>query len=87
MARIAAYFANTVSRSKGSFDFTMNWAMRIIRLIKDLKDFTTTFLPCKNTPIGYPIYYSVFDVENTLMIITVSDRHGRSASYEDRDLL
>lgn len=43
------YFANTTKRNKNSFDFTMNWAKSDNTLIKDLKDFTTTFsrsIPC-----------------------------------------
>src|SRR6056300_1104692 len=42
------YFANTVTRNKNSFDFTMNWALADNSLIKDLKDFTATFFQ-KNT--------------------------------------
>jgi type I restriction enzyme R subunit len=38
------YFANTTKRNKNSFDFTMNWAQADNNLIKDLKDFTATFL-------------------------------------------
>ena len=37
------YFANTIKRDKNSFDFTMNWVKADNTLIKDLKDFTTTF--------------------------------------------
>ena len=37
------YFANTTKRNKNSFDFTMNWAKADNSLIKDLKDFTSTF--------------------------------------------
>ena len=37
------YFANTTTRNKNSFDFTMNWARADNTLIKDLKDFTATF--------------------------------------------
>ena len=42
------YFANTVTRNKNSYDFTMNWAKADNTLIKDLKDFTATFFQ-KNT--------------------------------------
>ena len=38
------YFANTTKRDKNSYDFTMNWATAKNTLIKDLKDFTATFL-------------------------------------------
>jgi len=37
------YFANTTQRDKNNFDFTMHWAKADNSLIKDLKDFTTTF--------------------------------------------
>ena len=62
------YFANTVERSKNSFDFTMNWAQADNSLIKDLKDFTATFLQ-KNTLLKVLFTYSVFDVSNTLLIM------------------
>lgn len=62
------YFANTTKREKNSFDFTMNWARSNNSLIKDLKDFTTTFL-AKNTLLNILINYSVFDVTNTLLIM------------------
>ncbi len=42
------YFANTTTRNKNSFDFTINWAKSDNTLIKDLKDFTATFFQ-KNT--------------------------------------
>ena len=38
------YFANTTQRDKNSFDFTINWASSDNKPIKDLKDFTATFL-------------------------------------------
>ena len=62
------YFANTTKREKNSFDFTMNWARSDNSLIKDLKDFTATFL-AKNTLLNILINYSVFDVNNTLLIM------------------
>ncbi|MEE1112174.1 MAG: type I restriction endonuclease subunit R [Bacteroidales bacterium] len=62
------YFANTVERNKNSFDFTMNWANAKNTLIKDLKDFTATFLQ-KNTLLHVIFTYSVFDVNNTLLIM------------------
>lgn len=62
------YFANTVTRNKNSFDFTMNWAKADNNLIKDLKDFTATFFQ-KNTLLNVILTYSVFDVSNTLLIM------------------
>jgi len=62
------YFANTTKRDKNSFDFTMNWAKSDNTLIKDLKDFTATFLQ-KKTLLDVIIHYSVFDVSNTLLIM------------------
>lgn len=62
------YFANTVKRNKNSFDFTMNWAKSDNTLIKDLKDFTATFLQ-KNTLLQVLLNYSVFDTSNTLLIM------------------
>ena len=62
------YFANTVNRNKNSFDFTMNWAKADNTLIKDLKDFTTTFFQ-KNTLLQVLFTYAVFDVSNTLLIM------------------
>ncbi len=62
------YFANTTQRNKNSFDFTMNWAKADNSLIKDLKDFTTTFFQ-KNTLLNVLLQYSVFDVSNTLLVM------------------
>ena len=62
------YFANTVERNKNSFDFTMNWAKSDNSLIKDLKDFTTTFFE-KNTLLNILLTYSVFDSNDTLLIM------------------
>ena len=62
------YFANTVERNKNSFDFTMNWAKADNSLIKDLKDFTATFFQ-KNTLLNIILTYSVFDTNNTLLIM------------------
>jgi len=62
------YFANTTKRDKNSFDFTMNWAKADNSLIKDLKDFTATFLQ-KNTLLNVLIQYSVFDVSDTLLVM------------------
>ncbi|WP_037499212.1 type I restriction endonuclease subunit R [Sphingomonas jaspsi] len=62
------YFANTTKRNKHSFDFTMNWAKADNGLIKDLKDFTATFLQ-KHTLLNVLLHYSVFDVSETLLIM------------------
>ena len=62
------YFANTTQRNKNSFDFTMNWAKADNSLIKDLKDFTATFFQ-KNTLLKVLLHYSVFDVNNTLLVM------------------
>ncbi len=62
------YFANTTKRDKNSFDFTMNWAKSDNTLIKDLKDFTATFFQ-KNTLLNILLRYSVFDSNNTLLIM------------------
>ncbi|MGO1245597.1 MAG: type I restriction endonuclease subunit R [Sphingobacterium sp.] len=62
------YFANTVERNKNSFDFTMNWAKADNSLIKDLKDFTTTFFQ-KHTLLNVLLTYSVFDISDTLLIM------------------
>lgn len=62
------YFANTVKRDKNSFDFTMNWAKVDNTAIKDLKDFTATFFQ-KQTLLNVVLNYSVFDVNNTLLVM------------------
>lgn len=62
------YFANTVERNKNTFDFTMNWAKADNTLIKDLKDFTTTFFD-KRTLLNVLLTYSVFDTSDTLLIM------------------
>lgn len=62
------YFANTTARNKNTFDFTMNWAKSDNNLIKDLKDFTATFLQ-KNTLLNVLLNYSVFDVSDTLLVM------------------
>jgi type I restriction enzyme R subunit len=62
------YFANTTKRNKNSFDFTMNWAKSDNSLIKDLKDFTATFLQ-RRTLLNVLLQYSVFDVSDTLLIM------------------
>ncbi|WP_208348669.1 type I restriction endonuclease subunit R [Pseudaestuariivita rosea] len=62
------YFANTTKRNKNSFDFTMNWAKSDNSLIKDLKDFTATFLQ-KRTLLNVLLQYSVFDANDTLLVM------------------
>ena len=62
------YFANTTKRDKNSFDFTINWALADNSLIKDLKDFTATFLQ-KNTLLNVLLKYSVFDINDTLLVM------------------
>lgn len=62
------YFANTTKRDNNSFDFTMNWAKADNTLIKDLTDFTATFFQ-KNTLLNVILTYSVFDVNNTLLVM------------------
>jgi type I restriction enzyme, R subunit len=62
------YFANTTQRNKNSFDFTMNWAKADNSLIKELKDFTATFLQ-KHTLLNVLLHYSVFDTSNTLLVM------------------
>ncbi|BAL51443.1 MULTISPECIES: type I restriction endonuclease subunit R [Lactococcus] len=62
------YFANTTKRDKNSFDFTMNWARKDNEPIRDLKDFTATFLS-KRTLLNVLMNYSVFDSSNTLLIM------------------
>ncbi len=62
------YFANTTTRNKNSFDFTMNWARADNTLIKDLKDFTATFFQ-KSALLHVLLHYSVFDVSDTLLVM------------------
>ena len=62
------YFANTTKRDKNSYDFTMNWATAKNTLIKDLKDFTATFLQ-QHTLLNVLVNYCVFDVSDTLLIM------------------
>lgn len=62
------YFANTIKRDKNSYDFTMNWADADNNLIKDIKDFTSTFFQ-KRTLLNVLLTYSVFDTNDTLLIM------------------
>lgn len=64
----ALYFANTTTRDKNSFDFTMNWAMSDNKVLPDIKDFTATFFQ-KRTLLSVLLTYSVFDAKNTLLIM------------------
>lgn len=62
------YFPNTTKRDKNSFDFTINWAKADNSPIKDLKDFTATFFQ-KQTLLKVLLRYSVFDVNDTLLVM------------------
>jgi len=62
------YFANTTQRNKHSFDFTIHWASADNTQINDLKDFTATFFQ-KRTLLNVLLTYSVFDTNNTLLIM------------------
>ncbi|MBC6428548.1 MAG: type I restriction endonuclease subunit R [Cellvibrionales bacterium] len=62
------YFANTTKRDKNSFDFTTNWAEADNSPIKDLQDFTATFLQ-KNTLLNVLLRYSVLDTSGTLLVM------------------
>jgi len=62
------YFANTTKRDKNSYEFTMNWALKNNNPIKDLKDFTATFLS-QQTLLNVLINYSVFDTNDNLLIM------------------
>lgn len=46
----------------------MNWARSDNHPIKDLKDFTATFLQ-KSVLLGVLLHYSVFDANDTLLIM------------------
>ncbi|MCY4326233.1 MAG: HsdR family type I site-specific deoxyribonuclease, partial [Rhodobacteraceae bacterium] len=62
------YFANTTSRDKNSFDFTMNWAQADNSPLRDLKDFTATFFQ-RNTLLNVLLKYSVLDTNDTLLVM------------------
>ncbi|MDF7671533.1 type I restriction endonuclease subunit R [Orbaceae bacterium ESL0721] len=62
------YFANTTSRNKNSFDFTINWARADNEPIKDLTDFTSTFFQ-QNVLLNVLFRYSIFDTTNNLLIM------------------
>lgn len=62
------YFANTTKRNKNSFDFSIHWAKSDNNVIMDLKDFTATFLQ-KRTLLKVLLQYSVFDINNTLLVM------------------
>jgi len=46
----------------------MNWAQADNTLLKDLKDVTATFFQ-KNTLLNVLLHYSVFDIDNTLLVM------------------
>lgn len=62
------YFANTTARNQNSFDFTIEWAKTNNEVIRDLRDFTNTFLQ-KYTLLSVLLKYSVFDSRNVLLIM------------------
>ncbi len=62
------YFANTTKRDKNAFDFTMNWALADNRALKDLTDFTATFLQ-QETLLKVLLLYCVFDTSDTLLVM------------------
>lgn len=62
------YFANTTSRNKDCFDFTMQWAKSDNGLIRDLKDFTATFFQ-RHTLLQVLLRYAVFDTRENLLIM------------------
>jgi len=62
------YFSNTTKRDKNHFDFTINWARADNSLIKDLKDFTATFLQ-KHVLLHVLLTYCVFDTQNNLLVM------------------
>ncbi len=62
------YFANTTTRDKNSFGFTMNWAAADNTPIGELRDFTASFFR-KHTLLNVILTYSVFDTNNTLLIM------------------
>lgn len=68
MELTAVTLQTLLSERKNSFDFTMNWAKADNSLIKDLKDFTTTFFE-KRTLLNVLLTYSVFDTSDTLLVM------------------
>lgn len=62
------YFANTVRRDKNSFDFTMHWADSKNKTLRELKDFTATFLQ-RATLLQVLLRYAVLDVSDTLLMM------------------
>ena len=60
------YFANILKPTKGSYDFTMNWATARNQPIKDLKDFTATFLQ-KRTLLEVLLKYTILNTSRELM--------------------
>ncbi len=62
------YFANTTAQNKNHYEFTCEWADAKNRAIRDLEDFTKTFLE-KRVILEVLTKYCVFDVSNTLLIM------------------
>lgn len=60
------YFANILRPEKASYDFTINWATADNVPIRDLKDFTATFLQ-KRTLLQVLLRYSILDTNQVLM--------------------
>lgn len=62
------YFSNTTSREKNNFDYTCEWADAKNNPIKDLKDFTATFLE-KRTILELLTKYCIFTSTKELLIM------------------
>ena len=62
------YFAATTRREKSSYDFTMNWALVDNQPIKELRDFTATFLG-QRTLLSLLLTYTVLDTKDTLLVM------------------
>lgn len=62
------YFANTLRRHSTSFDHTMHWAKANNERIRDLKDFTATFLQ-RRTLLEVLLTYSVFNTQQQLIVM------------------
>jgi len=62
------YFSNTTNRDKNSFNFTIHWARENNEPIKDLKNFTATFLQ-KHVLLHMVLRYCVFDTDNNLLVM------------------
>lgn len=62
------YFANTTAQDKNNYEFTCEWADAKNKVICDLEDFTKTFFE-KRVILEVLTKYSVFDVNNALLIM------------------